>query len=137
MKHCSELCIKARSFITWTFPLGFSMEDHDELTEFNIQRSLLKGFLEQLNWYTEKVTISAILYSIDDTVFLDIQNNLKRKGEKNALYLRDLKLIKEAITKESLTNKFLEDVSRKLEQNRTSLSDKLETETKKYRSEEW
>ena len=86
LKKANKICIKTRSFITWTYPIGFAMENFKELIEFNVERAILKGFLESLNFFIERPDISAILWAIDETLFKEQKSHFKWKKVKNALY---------------------------------------------------
>lgn len=139
LNHANKVCIKVRSFITWTYPLSFGMENNVALKEFNIKRIILKKFMEILNWFTQKVNISAVLWKIDQDQFKKQRNNLRNKQIKNVLFSYGDGRILAVLSKKKkeVNDGFLENYIKKLDQNRISLEDIMEQQTKNYRSDEW
>ena len=127
LKKANKLCIKVRNFITWTYPLGYAMDNQKVLQDYNVECSLLKQFLEKLNYFTERPNISAVLYSIDPVLFKAKRYELKKLRLKNALYCYEESDIQKEIESFTCDNAFLEDMIKKLQQNYTSLDEKIDS----------
>ena len=137
LKKANQICIQVRSFITWTYPLGFSMENNKEQEEFNVERAILKNFLEALNFYIERPNISAVLWAIDSTLFKEQKQFSKWKKLKNALYAYEENEIAEEIDSQKFDDHLQEGKIKVLYQNISSLQEKMDIATKRYRNDAW
>ena len=137
LKKAYKICIQVRSLITWTYPISFAMENINKWNEFNAERSILKGFLEELNFFIEAPKISAILYAIDKTLFEEQKNKLKDQKIKNALFTYEISEITEELNNLQLNNDFQITMIKALSQNTNSLEEKMNNATKIYQTDFW
>ena len=137
LKKAGKMCIMVRSFITWTYPIGFAMENNSLQKDFNKERQILTNFLEVQNYFTESTMIAAIFWSIDGNLFQQTKEDLAKNDQKNGLFSKDKSIILDELKKHKYDNAFQENKIVSLEQFSKSQDDKMDQQSKKYRCDEW